>query len=187
MCQRSQWMGWVLGALCLLYMGSLGTEMFVVTKDACNITAQDMRALVLYYKIWVCTFLAATIGFSLGSNTDSAGVITAKVLSPSIARILSPLQDSLSVIVICRFHLALQERVAHPNSTTHSSQHLITSFHAATRKIHNSLMDEFGDLSIEEIGTSEAIEPHREDNPSSEEVTAMELEEIPHGRSLVVL
>ncbi|KAF8524769.1 hypothetical protein JB92DRAFT_3109298 [Gautieria morchelliformis] len=45
-------------------------------------------------------------------------------------------------------------------------------------------MDEFGDPSIEEVGTSEAIEPHREDDPLSDAVAAIELEEIPRGRKL---
>ncbi|KAF8524038.1 hypothetical protein JB92DRAFT_3109766 [Gautieria morchelliformis] len=42
-------------------------------------------------------------------------------------------------------------------------------------------MEEFGDPSIEEIGTSEAIEPHMEDNPS-EANAGIEREEIPRGR-----
>ncbi|KAF8484162.1 hypothetical protein JB92DRAFT_3131855 [Gautieria morchelliformis] len=74
-------------------------------------------------------------------------------------------QNSLSAIIICRCHLALQERVAHPNNTTHSANHPMTSFRAATWQIHDSLMEEFGDPSIEDIGTSEAIGPHREHNP----------------------
>ncbi|KAF8462192.1 hypothetical protein JB92DRAFT_3136826 [Gautieria morchelliformis] len=89
---------------------------------------------------------------------------------------------SLSVIVICRCHLALQERVAHPNGATHSAHHPVTSFRAAARQIHNSLMDEFGDPSIEDIGTSEAIEPHREDGLLSNAFVGIELEEIPRGR-----
>ncbi|KAF8532149.1 hypothetical protein JB92DRAFT_1589207 [Gautieria morchelliformis] len=113
-----------------------------------------------------------------------AGVITTKVLRPSIAGILITVQDSLSVIIICRCHLALQERVAHPNGTTHSAHHPITSFRAAACQIHNSLMDEFGDPSIDEIGTLEAIEAHREDYPSSDVVAAIELEEIPCEREL---
>ncbi|KAF8461788.1 hypothetical protein JB92DRAFT_2191877 [Gautieria morchelliformis] len=113
-----------------------------------------------------------------------ACVITTKVLRPSIAGILSIVQDSLSTIIICRCHLALQERVAHPNGTTHSAHHPVTSFRAAARQIHNSLMDEFGDPSIEEIGTSEAIEPHRENDLSSNAVVGIELEEIHRGREL---
>ncbi|KAF8460793.1 hypothetical protein JB92DRAFT_2269835 [Gautieria morchelliformis] len=36
MSQHNQGMPWVLGALGLVYMGSLGTGVFIVTKDACN-------------------------------------------------------------------------------------------------------------------------------------------------------
>ncbi|KAF8484169.1 hypothetical protein JB92DRAFT_3148905 [Gautieria morchelliformis] len=43
-------------------------------------------------------------------------------------------------------------------------------------------MDEFGDPSIEDIGTSEAIEPHREDGLLSNAFVGIELEEIPRGR-----
>jgi hypothetical protein len=89
---------------------------------------------------------------------------------------------SLSVIIICRCHLALQERVAHPNGTTHSEHHPITSFRAATRKIHNSLMEEFGDPTRNETGISESIEPHG--NPSSNAISAIELEDISRGREL---
>jgi hypothetical protein len=91
---------------------------------------------------------------------------------------------SLSVIIICRCHLALQERVAHPNGTTHSDHHPVTSFRAATRKIHNSLMEEFGDPSVDETGISGAIEPHGEDGSSSNPISesAIELEEVSRGR-----
>ncbi|KAF8531491.1 hypothetical protein JB92DRAFT_3092244, partial [Gautieria morchelliformis] len=83
------------------------------------------------------------------SITLASGIST-KVLRPSISSILISVQDSLSVIVICRCHLALQERVAHPNGTTHSAHHPVTSFRAAAAQIHNSLMEEFGDLSVSE-------------------------------------
>ncbi|KAF8526414.1 hypothetical protein JB92DRAFT_3108430 [Gautieria morchelliformis] len=43
-------------------------------------------------------------------------------------------------------------------------------------------MEEFDDPSIEEIGTSEANGPHREDDPSSNAVLGIKLEEIPQGR-----
>jgi hypothetical protein len=92
---------------------------------------------------------------------------------------------SLSVIVICRCHLALQERVAHPNGT-HSEHHPVMSFRAATQKIHNSLMDEFGDPSVDETGISEAIEPHGKDGSSPNPISelAIELEEISRGREV---
>ncbi|KAF8490876.1 hypothetical protein JB92DRAFT_3100623 [Gautieria morchelliformis] len=154
MSQHNQGVRWVLGALgLLLYMGSLGTGVFIVVKGACNATAQELGALHWYHKIWV--------------------------LRPSISGILSTVQDSLSVIVICRCHLALQERVAHPNGTIHSAHHPVTSFRAATRHIHNSLIEEFGDLSVSETGASEH---HGKDGPSSTAVVGIELEEIRHGR-----
>ncbi|KAF8480622.1 hypothetical protein JB92DRAFT_1758532 [Gautieria morchelliformis] len=111
-----------------------------------------------------------------------ASLVTTKVLRPSVTGILITVQDSLSTIIICRCHLALQERVAHTNGITHSAHHPVTSFRAAARQIHDSLMEEFGDPSIEEIGTSEAIGPHREDDPLSNAVVGSELEEIPRGR-----
>jgi hypothetical protein len=91
---------------------------------------------------------------------------------------------SLSVIIVCRCHLALQKRLPHPNGTTHSEHHPVMSFRAATQKIHNSLMDEFGDPSVDETGISEAIEPHGMDSPSSNAISAIELEEVSCDRKL---
>ncbi|KAF8521057.1 hypothetical protein JB92DRAFT_3111438 [Gautieria morchelliformis] len=117
-------------------------------------------------------------GFVL-TITLASGIMI-KVLRPSIGAILSTVQDSLSTIIICRCHLALQE-VAHPNGTTHSAHHPVMSFTAAARQIHNSLMEEFGDPSASETGISESRE---QDNASSTAVVGIELEEIPCGREL---
>jgi hypothetical protein len=46
-------------------------------------------------------------------------------------------------------------------------------------------MEEFGDPSVDETGISEAIELHRKDGPSSNTITATELEEIPRVRELL--
>jgi hypothetical protein len=107
--------------------------------------------------------------------------------SDPIARILRYMANttcSLSVIIVCRCHLALQERVAHPNGTTHSEHHPVKSFRAATRKIHDSLMDEFGDPSVDETGISEAVESHGEDGPSSNAISALEPEEVSRSQEL---
>ena len=68
------------------------------------------------------------------------------------------IQTSLSTIIICRFHLTLQERNQHPNgSLTQPSAHL-SSFRAAVKTVHNAVLDEFGDLRLREslrTGTSE--------------------------------
>ncbi|KAF8486707.1 hypothetical protein JB92DRAFT_3022536 [Gautieria morchelliformis] len=221
--QHNQGMGWVLWAFSLLlYIGSLGTAVFITVKNVCIVTAQDQDAIILvdtintvFLMLFDTLVVVVTIYNTLGLMRHSrefqkfpgkslsqtlaeqglirygfvlsitlAGGITRKVLRASIAGILTLVQDSLSVIIICRCHLVLRERVAHPNGTTHSAHHPLTSFRAATRQIHNSFMQEFGNLSIEKFGTSEAIEPHREDDPSSTAVAGIELEEIPRGREL---
>ncbi|KAF8484351.1 hypothetical protein JB92DRAFT_3131571 [Gautieria morchelliformis] len=111
-----------------------------------------------------------------------AVVVTRTVLRPSIVGILTSVQDSLSVIIICRCHLALQERAAHPNGATHSAHYPVTSFRAAARQIHDSLIEEFGDPDIEESGTSGAVEPCMEDDGSSDAVAGIELEEVERCR-----
>ena len=71
---------------------------------------------------------------------------------------------SLSTIIICRFHLNLQRKNAHPNSN--ASQDLPTisigSFRAASQKMHNVIMAEFGgslvDENAEAEGSREAVE-----------------------------
>jgi hypothetical protein len=46
-------------------------------------------------------------------------------------------------------------------------------------------MEEFDDPSVEEIRISEAIEIHREDGPSSNTISAIELEEILRVRQIL--
>ncbi|KAF8508280.1 hypothetical protein JB92DRAFT_3121029 [Gautieria morchelliformis] len=110
-----------------------------------------------------------------------ASGITTKVLRPIISTILSSVQNSLSVIIIYRCHLALQERAARPNGNTHSAHHPVMSFRVASRQIHDLLMEEFGDLSVSETGIAES---HKQDDPSSTEMVGFELEEIPCRREL---
>jgi hypothetical protein len=54
---------------------------------------------------------------------------------------------SLSTIIICRFHLDLQRQNAHPNSNATWSLPTLSigSFHAASRRMHEAVMAEFGD------------------------------------------
>ena len=58
--------------------------------------------------------------------------------------------NGLSTIILCRIHLDLLEKYAHPNGSTHSSPQPARSFHAVTRRIHNAVVDEFGDRSVTE-------------------------------------
>ena len=56
-------------------------------------------------------------------------------------------EHSLSVILICRFHLDLQRTHAHPNSSDSRTIPSISlgSFRAAVRSIHDAVLEEFGD------------------------------------------
>jgi hypothetical protein len=53
------------------------------------------------------------------------------------------------VIIICRFLLDIRQRNEHPNSSP-SLQIPITSFHAATQRFDNMVMQEFGDIAPSE-------------------------------------
>ncbi|KAF8584605.1 hypothetical protein K439DRAFT_1616590 [Ramaria rubella] len=79
-----------------------------------------------------------------------ADTVTQKALRLSLQGILTPLNNFLSVILICRFHLDLQQRNHHPNGSTTSHSHPLRSFHAVTGRIHKAVVDEFGDLSFNE-------------------------------------
>jgi hypothetical protein len=77
---------------------------------------------------------------------------------------------SLSTIIVCRIHLDLLEKHAHPNGATHSSPQPVRSFRAAPRQIHDAVMDEFGDRSVTgtlETGISSPEEIELEDRHTS--------------------
>ena len=69
---------------------------------------------------------------------------------------------SLSTIIICRFHLDLQEKNAHPNNSRDLSTIAIGSFRAANQQIHDAVMEEFGgslgDESVEGEAAMDGIE-----------------------------
>ena len=89
--------------------------------------------------------------------------------------------------MMCRIHLDLLQKYAHPNGSTHSSPPPVRSFHAATRRIHNAVMNEFNDRSVTEtldtgISSPDEIELE-ERHPSDTE--RIDLDEFPWvGRSL---
>ena len=81
----------------------------------------------------------------------------------------------------------LLQKYAHPNGSTHSSPPPVRSFHVATRRIHNVVMDEFGDRSITEtlntgITSPDGIELEECHSSNTERI---DLDEYPWaGRSL---
>ena len=51
----------------------------------------------------------------------------------------------MSVIIICRFHLTLHERNQSPNMISSLRLPLKSSFHDVAPRVHNSIVEEFGD------------------------------------------
>jgi hypothetical protein len=79
--------------------------------------------------------------------------------------------------------LDLLEKHAHPNGTTHSSPQPVCSFRAASRQIHDTVMDEFGDRSITgtlETGISSPEEIELEDRHTSS-ADQIDLSDYPRG------
>ncbi|KAF8573868.1 hypothetical protein K439DRAFT_1624751 [Ramaria rubella] len=110
-----------------------------------------------------------------------ADAVTKKALRPTLQGILGSLQNCLSIIIICRFHLDLQQRNDHPNGSTTSHSLPLGSFHAVTERIHRAVVDEFGDLSFNESigteGSQEDIELQNMQSPSG--VAEIDLQEFP--------
>ena len=81
----------------------------------------------------------------------------------------------------------LLQKYAHPNGSTHSPPPPVRSFHAAMCRIHNAVMDEFGDRSITETldtGIASPDEIKLEECHSSN-TEKIDLDEYPWaGRSL---
>ncbi|KAF8579765.1 hypothetical protein K439DRAFT_1620303 [Ramaria rubella] len=110
-----------------------------------------------------------------------ADTVTDKVLRATLQAILDPFQNSLAIILICRFHLDLQQRNDHPNGSNTSHSLPLGSFHAVKERIHRAVVDEFGDLSFNESfgteGFQEDIELQAIQSPSG--VAEIDLEEFP--------
>ncbi|KAF8575528.1 hypothetical protein K439DRAFT_1623529 [Ramaria rubella] len=110
-----------------------------------------------------------------------ADAVTEKALRPTLQGIISTLENCLSTIIICHFHLDLQQRNDHPNgsNTSHSLPH--GSFHAVKERIHRAVVNEFGDLSFNESfgteGSQEDIELQAMQAPSG--VAEIDLQEFP--------
>ena len=62
-------------------------------------------------------------------------------------RVIQLNEHSISVILICRFHLDLQRTHAHPNSSDSRSVPSISlgSFRATVQSLHDAVVAEFGD------------------------------------------
>ncbi|KAF8579111.1 hypothetical protein K439DRAFT_1620798 [Ramaria rubella] len=118
---------------------------------------------------------------SLSNVLIQQDTVTEKVLRSTLQGILDDLQNSLSLIIICRFHLDLQQRNDHSNGSTTSHSLPFDSFHAFKERIYRAVVDEFGDLSFNEsFGTKvsqEDIELQDIQSPSG--VAEIDLQEFP--------
>ncbi|KAF8572533.1 hypothetical protein K439DRAFT_1625716, partial [Ramaria rubella] len=87
----------------------------------------------------------------------------------------------LSVILICRFHLELQQRNDHPNGSNTSHSLPLGSFHAVKERIHRAVVDEFGDLSFNDSFGTEGSQADIELQAlqTSSEVAEIDLQEFP--------
>ncbi|KAF8511173.1 hypothetical protein JB92DRAFT_389516 [Gautieria morchelliformis] len=73
-----------------------------------------------------------------------ANLIAKLILSSTLPNIVSPIQTSLSVIVLCRFLMDIRYRSVHPNGTTQPNIRT-RSFHAVLRRTGDMIIEEFGD------------------------------------------
>ena len=86
----------------------------------------------------------------------------------------------MSTIVVCRFHLTLQERNQDPTRTSSLPSFLITTFHDA---MHYAVQEEFGNLHLDwspRLGPSEEIEDR--ENLRLDTDTGIELREYPGAK-----
>ena len=84
----------------------------------------------------------------------------------------------LSVILICHFLLDIRQRNDNPNSTSQPSRP-IGSFHAAIKSIHNTIVEEFGDLSFDHSLREDLQETELHDMHSHHTEAVVDLEEFP--------
>jgi len=86
-------------------------------------------------------------------------MVTTLVLPPNLFGVISPVKESLSVIIVCRFLLDIRERNAHPNMTSGDSIPLaspMTSFvaPAPARHLRDTLVEDLGDAASSSMATT---------------------------------
>ena len=93
---------------------------------------------------------------------------------------------SLSVIIICRFHLALLERHRHPNGSSSSPSLLGLNFRTVTQRVHNAVVEEFGDSYLSRSLGPEASEGEEtQQDPQVTKEEGIELDEFPWATGCV--
>ena len=84
------------------------------------------------------------------------------------------------MIIICRFQLALKERNKHDNVITPQLS-LKSSFHAVAQRVHNAIVEEFGDLYLTQSLSTGTVEEEMEDQNTTRPATdaGIDINEFP--------
>ncbi|KAF8497365.1 hypothetical protein JB92DRAFT_2987244, partial [Gautieria morchelliformis] len=146
------------------YMDIIGNVALILFDTGVVIVTilSSIQTLRLWRKgeVWDKKSLTSLVRFVL-----TISLATAVTTEPSLQVILSTLQNSLSVIIICRFHLTIKERHSRLNSPSLPSLSF-SSFQAARQTVHNAIVAEFGNphLSWEDFNAQ-----NLEDNMADQE------------------
>ncbi|KAF8524684.1 hypothetical protein BU17DRAFT_63229 [Hysterangium stoloniferum] len=132
-----------------------GLEVFVTILDTCQSTFATQKRLSLRQRslldqsekksILFLIVYQARHSFVLTVTVTTA--VTLKTLRLSLRGVIAPVQNFLSVIILCRFQLDLRERHVRRDDCT-LDQVTLGTFKAATRRVHEAVMDEFGDTEL---------------------------------------
>ncbi|KAF8509705.1 hypothetical protein BU17DRAFT_70342 [Hysterangium stoloniferum] len=158
-----------------LVLASTGLEVFQATLDTCQSTfATEKRITFSYHSkydrsvlrddyisdnhvvhvindqfekksILFLTVYQARHSFVL--TVSVTGAVTFKTLRFSLQGIIGPVHNFLSTIILCRFQLDLRERHVRRDDCT-LDQVALGTFKAATRRVHEAVVDEFGDTEL---------------------------------------
>ena len=84
------------------------------------------------------------------------------------------------MIIICRFQLALKERNKRDNVITPQLS-LKSSFHAVAQRVHNAVVEEFGDLYLTRSLSTGTVEEEMEDRNTTRPATnaGIDINEFP--------
>ncbi|KAF8509450.1 hypothetical protein JB92DRAFT_2946584 [Gautieria morchelliformis] len=202
----------VLGVLGLLILGAIILGVYVSALDNCNGTISQVNtvtfnvAVILFDTgVVIITILSSIQTLRLwrkGEIWDKRSLISlvsyqgfiqicahhnigcAITNKTSISPILVSLQNSLSIIIICRFHLTLKERHSRLNSPSLPSLSF-SSFQAARQSVQNAIVAEFGNphLSWEDFNADNlednVADQEGQQSPEEAGSDGIELDEFP--------
>ncbi|KAF8524687.1 hypothetical protein BU17DRAFT_63232 [Hysterangium stoloniferum] len=124
------------------------TIIFLITIWYMLSTVRRQRALPDQFEKKSILFLIvyqARHSFVLTVSVTTA--VTPKTLRLSLRGVITPVQNFLSTTILCRFQLDLRERHVRRDDCT-LDQVTLGTFKAATRRVREAVVDEFGDTEL---------------------------------------